>query len=141
MEQEQDYLNLLSIFYYVVAGIVALISCFPIIHLTIGLSFLFGDFFAPMPPGEAPPVGFGLLFTLIPLVIIGLGWAYAIALVLGGVFMRRRRHYTFCLVMAGLSCLFMPFGTVLGVLSIILLVKPEVKAMFEGASTAGEGAA
>jgi len=36
----------------------------------------------------------------------------------------------FCLVMAGVECIFTPFGTVLGVLTIIVLVRPSVKELF-----------
>jgi hypothetical protein len=33
--------------------------------------------------------------------------------------------------MAGVACLFMPFGTVLGIFTIIVLVRPQVKALFD----------
>ena len=32
--------------------------------------------------------------------------------------------------MAGIECMFTPFGTVLGVFTIIVLMRPEVKTMF-----------
>jgi hypothetical protein len=44
----------------------------------------------------------------------------------------RRRRYTFCLVIAGLLCLWMPFGTILGVFTLVTLTKPPVRAQFEG---------
>jgi hypothetical protein len=34
------------------------------------------------------------------------------------------------MAMAGIECVFMPFGTVLGVFTIIVLVREDVKAMF-----------
>lgn len=37
----------------------------------------------------------------------------------------------YCLVIAGLSCLFMPFGTVLVVFTLITLMKEPVKELFE----------
>jgi hypothetical protein len=45
-------------------------------------------------------------------------------------------HYIFCLVIAAVECIFMPFGTVLGVFTIIVLQRPTVKAMFRGQSPA-----
>ncbi len=36
----------------------------------------------------------------------------------------------FCLVMACVACLFMPFGTVLGVFTIIVLARPSVQTLF-----------
>jgi hypothetical protein len=38
----------------------------------------------------------------------------------------------FCLVMASITCMFMPFGTVLGVFTLIVLMRPSVKPLFEG---------
>lgn len=45
-------------------------------------------------------------------------------------FLSRRRHHVFCLVIAGIECLVMPFGTVLGVFTIIVLTKESVREMF-----------
>ena len=36
----------------------------------------------------------------------------------------------FCLVIAALLCMITPFGTVLGVFTIIVLVRPSVKLLF-----------
>lgn len=127
--QDEQHLQLLSIFHYVVAGLTALFACFPIIHLAIGLSMLFGGF--DVPPDEAAPMQlFGLMFVLIPTIIILTGWALAGAMAATGYFLSKRTHYTFCLVVAGIECIFMPFGTVLGVFTIIVLVRPTIKAMF-----------
>jgi len=129
--QHEQHLKLLSIFHYVVGGITALFACFPVFHLTIGLSMLSGGF---GPPDEAFPARlFGLMFVLIPACIILAGWSLAGVIVATGYFLSKRQRYMFCLVVAGIECVFMPFGTVLGVFTIIVLVKPEVKAMFETA--------
>jgi hypothetical protein len=44
--------------------------------------------------------------------------------------LKRHTNYTYCLVVAAIECMFTPFGTVLGVLTIIVLVRPTVKALF-----------
>jgi hypothetical protein len=36
--------------------------------------------------------------------------------------------------MAAIACMFMPFGTILGVFSIIVLVRPSVKSLFDAAT-------
>jgi hypothetical protein len=41
-----------------------------------------------------------------------------------------RRNHTFCVVMAGLNALNAPLGTILGVPALMVLLKPEVKALF-----------
>lgn len=134
MNKDLEQLRLLSIFHYVVGGIIAVFACFPLIHLAIGLSFLTGNF--PVPPaGEGPefPVRmFGLMFTVIPLIFILGGWALAVLTFIAGRKLARREGYTFCLVVAGILCLFMPFGTALGVFTIVVLLRDSVKALFAG---------
>jgi hypothetical protein len=43
-QQDAEYLKLLTIFHYVVAGMMALWGSFPIIHFLVGLALLFGNF-------------------------------------------------------------------------------------------------
>jgi hypothetical protein len=74
-----------------------------------------------------------LLFVLIPMVVIVAGWTMAVFLAWSGRCLSRRVNYTFCLVMAGIACMFMPFGTILGVFTILVLMRPSVKALFQGA--------
>ncbi len=50
-------------------------------------------------------------------------------------------HYTYCLVVAALECLFMPFGTILGVFTIVVLMRHPLKALFEGGEGPVEAAA
>jgi hypothetical protein len=130
MNQNEDdrYLKLLSIFHYVVGGIAGLFACFPIIHFAIGISMLISSFTPSAQDG--PPALFGLLFTLIPGGIILLGWAFAICIILAGIFISQRKNYMFCMVMAGIECTFTPFGTVLGVFTIVTLIRPSVKELF-----------
>ena len=137
MNQDLEHLRLLSIFHYVLAGIGALFSCFPILHLVFGLVMCF----APEVFEHGPELDlamtriFALVLVAIPAVIILTGWTIAFCIFLAGRYLVGRRHYTFCLVMAGIICLFMPFGTVLGVLTIIVLVRPSVKSLFDQRQT------
>ncbi|MBN1147264.1 MAG: hypothetical protein JXA78_08410 [Anaerolineales bacterium] len=133
MEQNETYLKILSIFHFVVAGMAALFACFPIFHLAMGITMLTGGFFSgELAPDDTffPFTIFGLMFTLLPAAMIVLGWAFAISLAISGYFLSQKRKYTFCLVMAGVSCVFMPFGTVLGAFTIGTLIQPAVKALF-----------
>jgi hypothetical protein len=135
MNKDLDNLKTLSIFYYVVAVLIALFACFPIIHLIIGLSFLTGAI--PEPPSrpnepDFPVKLFGLMFTIIPLIFIIGGWALAICAFIAGRKLVKQQSYVFCLVVAGILCTFMPFGTVLGVFTIIVLMRDSVKELFNG---------
>jgi len=132
MKQSDDeqHLQLLSIFHYVVAGFAALISCLPIFHFTMGIVFFVIGITQSQESGGIPAALFGLFFAFIAGIIILIGWTFAICIAFAGRSLATRKRYTFCLVMAGVECMFTPFGTVLGVLSIIVLVRPSVKEMF-----------
>jgi hypothetical protein len=57
-------------------------------------------------------------------------WTISICTILSGRRIAQRRWQTFSIVMAAINCMIMPFGTVLGIFTIIALTRPEVKAMY-----------
>jgi hypothetical protein len=125
---DSEHLKLLSIFHYVVGGMAGLFACIPIIHLVIGLVLLFAP--EKMGPGAPPPRFIGMFLVAIALFIILTGWVFAILVFICGRFLALQRHYMFCLVMACVECTFMPFGTVLGVFTILVLARPTAKQLF-----------
>ena len=129
MTRDEEQLRLLSIFHYVVAGLAGLFALFPIFHLVLGLVFIL----APNTlagKGEPPPPFIGWIFVVFAAAFIALGWVFAGFVFTVGRFLARRKHYLFCLVMASVECLFMPLGTVLGVFTIIVLMREPVKQLF-----------
>lgn len=131
MDRDVEHLRLLSIFHYVVSGLVALFACFPCIHVMFGIAIVSGALDAG-PGHEPPPAILGWFVIVVASAVILLGWSFAIAVFLVGRFLAQRAHYTYCLVVAGLECLFMPFGTVLAVFTIAVLIQPSVKLLFQG---------
>jgi hypothetical protein len=129
MNQDEQHLNLLSIFYYVVSGLAALFACIPFIHLAVGIAMLAGAFPADK-GGEPVPEFVGWIFVGVACLLILIGWTLAVLLLITGRFLSKRKNYTFCFVIAAISCLFMPFGTILGVFTIMVLSRPSVKQMF-----------
>jgi hypothetical protein len=125
MSQDEEHLRLLSIFHYVVGGITGFFACIPIVHLIIGIAMLAGAM-----GSDGPPAILGLLFVMMALIFITGGWTLAICLIISGRRIAQRIRYKFCFVIACISCAFMPFGTVLGVFTIIVLVRPTVKELF-----------
>ena len=71
------------------------------------------------------------VMALVALCFIVLGWVFAALVAFAGRNLARRTRYNYCLVMAGIECIFMPVGTVLGVFTIIVLVRDSVKEMFK----------
>ena len=130
MTKHEEHLRLLSIFHYVVAGLTAAIALFPVFHLVLGLIMIL----APDTMGgkaNSPPAIVGWFFVIFAAVFICFGWAIAACIFAAGRFLARRKNYMFCLVVAGIECLFMPFGTVLGIFTIIVLIQEPVKELFQ----------
>lgn len=129
MNQDEEHLRLLSVFHYVVGGLAGLFALFPVIHLVIGLVFVFTP--EKFQGGEGPPAAvFGWIFVIVAGGIIVMGLAFAACVLSAGRFLAKRKHYMFCLVMGGVECLFMPLGTVLGVFTLIVLMRDSVKQTF-----------
>jgi hypothetical protein len=126
MNQDLEHLKLLTIFHYVVAGLMAIFACFPLIHFVIGLLMVSGAFSG----SDGPPRVVGVVFMVIAGIIILVGWTIAALVFVAGRSLARRTRYTFCLVVAGLECLFMPIGTALGAFTIVVLMRESVKALF-----------
>ena len=119
MEQDENHLDLLAVFHYVVAGLTALLSLFPLIHVAIGL-FL----------AVAADDFFGWFFIVIGSMFCVLGMTLAACIFMAGKCLSRRTRYWFAFIVACVQCLFMPFGTVLGVFTIVVLSRPSVKRRF-----------
>ena len=128
MNKDSEHLRLLSIGYYVCGGIMAVTSLFPIFHVVIGILMVTGSF--DNGDGVPPPPFVGILFAVVGLMAILIGMTIAISAILTGRFLARRKRYIFCLVVGGVSCLFAPIGTLLGVFTIIVLSRDSVKALF-----------
>lgn len=135
MTQDEQYLDLLAIFHYVVGGLAAFLSCIPFLHVAVGTAMLLGAFDGK----DAPPRILGWFFVVLPAIFILAGWTFAGLVVAAGRRLHRRRSHTFCLVIAGIECMLIPFGTVLGVLTIIVLVKEPVRQLFAAQDAAYAG--
>lgn len=127
--QDDEQLRLLSLFHYIVGGLIAVCSLFPVIHL------VFGIFIITQPQqftnhDGGPPAFFGWLFVGIASFAMLLGFTLAVAILRAGYNLARRQAYAYCLVVAAIECLFMPFGTVLGVFTLITLTRESVKLLF-----------
>ena len=130
MNKDEEHLKLLVIFHYILAGLVTLFSLFPVLHLGIGLAMVFAPEKFSQPNQTPPPQFVGWLFAGLAGAFIIMGFVCALLVFLAGRSISKRKRYTFCLVIAGLECLMFPFGTALGVFSIIVLVRDSVKQLF-----------
>jgi len=133
---DREHLQLLAIFHYVVAGLALLGTAFVFLHYMIMRTVFMNPQFwqkaqqnQPGPPFD--PQGF---FKIIVFVYLLFGLCFvlaAVANVLSGIFLSKRKNRMFSLVVAGLDCLQVPFGTLLGVFTIVVLVRPSVVELYE----------
>jgi len=126
--RDEENLRLLSIFHYIVAGISCMFMLFPAAYLVMGALLLSGRL-AGTRPDPLPPIA-GWIMIAVGSILMAVGLAFALLLAAGGWHLARRRRYTLCMVVAAVACAFMPFGTVLGVLTIIVLQRESVRRLF-----------
>lgn len=129
VDRDQEHLNLLKMGFYLMAGLTGFCTLFSLIYIAMGGLFALG---------VAPPSGMGVDQRYVGLIILGIGVAFlvfglAITLLtyFAGRSLGERRHRIYCMVVAGLMCLSIPFGTVLGVCVIIVLNRPGVEGLFD----------
>ena len=135
MNQDREHLRLLAIFHYVVAGLAGLFSLFPLLYTTIGTIFIFAARHGTAKPGEElPPEFLGWIFAVIGSGLFLIGLAMAICILIAGRSLALRKRYSFAMVMACIECLFIPFGTILGVFTIVVLSRESVKGLFSSAT-------
>lgn len=132
---DAEHLKLLPIGYWISAGFWGAYGLFMFAYFGL-FGFIFtvggaaGD--AEMPPGIGLAfLGMGLVF----LVFVG-ALVYFKARV--GFWIRDRTHYVGTLIVAGITCLEVPYGTLLGVLTFIAMSRPSVRALYEPAEQVAE---
>ncbi len=140
---DEEHLKLLSLGYMVSGGFAALFSLFGLLYALIGLVMTLS--FSHLPDNapkanELPTAFIGWFFGGIGLVIFVGMITMAAAKFWVALSIRRRASRTFCMVIAGFSCLEFPYGTLLGVLTFIVLGRDSVARMFTS-SAHGAGVA
>ncbi len=126
MTEDENHLDLLAVFHWVVGGLTALFACFPLIHVGLGLAMVFGKLDGKNPP----PAWIGWFFVVFGGMAVLCGWTAAIAIITAGRKLKRRKSWMYCVVIGALECALMPFGTILGVFTIIVLMRDSVKQLF-----------
>ena len=136
MDRDTEQLNQLAIFHYVVGGLAVLFSFFPLFYSVIGGFLLYAAAHPSLNNQEPPPAFLGWIFIVLGAVFFLAGVTMAICILIAGRCLSRRRGYSFALVIACIECLFVPFGTILGVFTIVALSRESAKALFERTQTA-----
>ncbi len=124
---DEEHLRLLRLGYLISGCLNALWALFPLIYVAMGLFITTVGTF----DNKTSDARFlGLFLVVIGGTISLLVGTVAVLKLLTAKALRERRSRTLCLVTAGISCLAIPYGTALGVCTILLLTRPSVRAQF-----------
>jgi hypothetical protein len=147
----RERLRLLAIGFYVKGAVGAIFVSFLLFHFVFLLGFSFMPESAwnpppktvtpaeslsvtpspsPRPVNQGPPVVMLRVFAGVIGVIILLGWTLGGLTIYAGRCVHKRTHRTFIYVMAAVNCPFIPWGTLLGIATFILLQTPVARAEF-----------
>jgi len=144
--EDAEHLSALSIGHYIMAGLSAL-SAIPLVayafagaklaeQLSNEMALTMGDISGQAgvdPLAGAPMEMMEDLGTLM-ITMTALGFLLAVVTAIGfflvGLKLRQRQWWTFCYLSGWGECLLFPFGTILGVFTIIVLSRPMVKRSF-----------
>ena len=128
-EKERNYLNLLSIFWFILLGL----QCVGLVIIPMEAAF-FSSMFSSGAMGSgpnAPPPQLGYIFAAVLAFAFVLALTEAIFTALTAFSLRKRKRYMLCLVWSFVICvLHMPLGTILGIFTILVLQRPLVKDLF-----------
>ncbi len=130
---DEEHLRLLSLAFLVAGGVHAAFCFFPLIYVAMGAMIWVSPDPAFSNPSGPEARFLGGIFMAIGLVLFALIAVFAAAQLFSGYCIRKRKHRIFVLITSGISCLMVPYGTMLGVSGIIVLQRPTVVKMFQEA--------
>jgi len=139
--RDAEHLKLLSIFHFILAALGLLGIAFLAFHFVLMIAiFTNPEMWKNAKSGPPPEIFFKLMMG---------GYAFGLVVILtggvlnllSGLFICKRRHRMFSIIIGGLNCLHVPLGTLLGVFTILILSRDSVRKTYEvsGGSSSGTG--
>ncbi|MGD9647666.1 MAG: hypothetical protein AB7U73_18275 [Pirellulales bacterium] len=133
-ETDLEHLRWLSIGHYVLSALITVFGCCGFLYVGMGVMFLTNPQAMAGPNQPPPPAFMGGFFALMGVGFMVFAWGLAVVLYLSGRWLAAHRNWMFCLIVACVSMLFQPLGTILGIFTLIVLLRPSVKVLFRGAT-------
>ena len=130
---DEEQLRLLSFFHYVSGAVTIAFSSMFILHLIFMAYFSSNPeiFKAEDAEHALNMAGAMKVFVFIFAILIVFGITYGICEIMSGVFIKRRTNRLFSFIVAIPRILFIPYGSILSIFTLILLDRRSVKAMYE----------
>ncbi|QDV17432.1 hypothetical protein Pan153_20840 [Gimesia panareensis] len=130
-EKIEKHLNVISILFMVLAGFSLLTLLFLPLHF-----MMFESFMDHVPRQANGPDPKKMMQEIQPFVYVVYAMIGVFSLIIGavmlatGINLRRRRHFTFCVIGSALICPSFPLGTALGVWSLLTLYNQHTRPLF-----------
>lgn len=127
--KDAGHLKLLAIFHFIFAGL-GLLG-----YLFLGLHYAFMNMMFNNPEmwkgkdgkeGRPPPPEMFMFFKIFYIVFAIFLTVGILMNLLSGLFLRKRKNRLFSMIVAGIDCLQMPLGTILGVFTLVVLNRDSV---------------
>lgn len=129
-KRDLEHVKLLAIFHFILSGFAVLGMGFLGLHYFMMHTFFTNPEMWRNQRNGPPPQAFLDMFVWF-YVIGGLILLAALVLnLLSGIFLSQRKNKSFSIIIAGLDCLQIPFGTALGIFTIIVLTRDSVRQLY-----------
>jgi hypothetical protein len=128
---DHEHVRILSIAYLVSAGLNAGFSLFGLLYVFMGFFMTALMKRMPASPPQAPaPEAVVWMLVAMGLGMFAIMMTFAVLKYVTYRRLRERRSRTFCMIVAAISCLGIPYGTVLGIFTLAVLTRPSVVNLF-----------
>lgn len=129
MADEREHLQFLSLFFYAVGALAAMLALVPALWMFVASTLRQPG--EPVPSALVERLGLPAASGLAGVLLVA-GFVLGVAMARAGFLLARCERYRFCLAVAWAACLFVPIGTLLGAITIALLHRPETLRLFTG---------
>jgi hypothetical protein len=138
-KMDADHLKLLAIFHFIGTGLAVLGILFLLAHYLVFHAFFTNPKMWENQKQAMPPVE---IFAILKwFYLVGGVWfvTSGVLNLISGWCLCARKCRTFSMVVAGINCLHIPLGTVLGVFTIVVLIRDSVRELYEAGHPADAG--
>lgn len=131
---DAGHLKLLAVFHFVLAGLAVVGLGFLFLHWFFMHAIIGNPEMMRNAKGGPPPEAFFAIFKWFYLFMGACIVTMGVANLISGWCILKRRARMFSLVVAGIDCMGFPFGTALGVFTLVVLLRESVAEVYAAAS-------
>ncbi len=130
--KDESQLSVLPLFFKIFSVLSGCASSIFILHIVIGAASLLNPKAFESSNGQGGmPVAVSILFIVMGAGVVLAGWAFAVILFKTAGWIQRREKHTWVTAVSALCCFQIPVGAALGVFSLVVITRKQVKALFK----------